>query len=634
VAEKTDEGNKKGEKPMSRSFAMRKPSSLRPLLLVAALLLSTLSPAQSSGSMCWHDTATSIQWTNSYLGRKVLDVHVDPKGNTYVGGYNYENYNGDKWNMFIEKFDRNGNLLWLKQQSPQQYSPNDNYKSSFCSAIASDREGNIYLTGTFGSQKFMIDSQVINNPNTYSQGYIAKLDSNGTARWMIHQYYASQQGPWGGADILFSDPDRLFVSIIGNGTFTFADGSNQVLPGGDEFHVLEIDTAGKYIDWWAAFGTNGGGAQTAYNPDPSIFYSNKSAVVSPKLQRLSNGRIALVGTFMNFMNMYTNMNITAVNTGENGFIAILDTSLGWVKVFRTYGTADNYQPGSGLTSPDIIPAAATDTSGNIYIAVRWGGAGASSMDINNQIQPDPRGGLVAKYNQNGSLQWYNPNGFSFIRSLDRNGNNEIAFFGEFPDSVRIRSQNRPDTVLTSAGSTDLFWGSYNPSGDPGPLWKFGSAGTERAFFMDNFDCTGNLYFAAVQNLGCSFQNDTFPNGGDHGLIAKFSFNQDCYDTLCPPPQYTAPSNGQGVAENLQGLAPVLVYPLPALDLVQVSFPFSQKITASVLNTLGKICLETRSCTFCDHLSLGTEALAPGIYFLELKDEHRTYIARFIKAGSR
>lgn len=100
------------------------------------------------------------------------DAATDPDGNVYVTGYTTGPLEGSvigSTDIWVTKFDNNGNRLWGKQfgtpDSDQAYS------------VATDKEGNFYLAGdTTGSLFSSKQSDVL-------EVWVAKYDSNGKQLW-------------------------------------------------------------------------------------------------------------------------------------------------------------------------------------------------------------------------------------------------------------------------------------------------------------------------------------------------------------------------------------------------------------------------------------------------------------------
>ena len=160
---------------------------------------------------------------------EALSVSVDPSGNGFITGYfsditisfntatitNAGGYYGS--DMFIAKYDANGNVLWAKDAGGT-----DNEEGY---SISADVNGNSFVTGFFKSTACSFGSFTLSNPNNYSDVFIAKYDANGNVLWV-------KQGDGAGTNEGFS------VSADPNGNVFLAGGfSNAVAPPGPQYPI-------------------------------------------------------------------------------------------------------------------------------------------------------------------------------------------------------------------------------------------------------------------------------------------------------------------------------------------------------------------------------------------------------------
>jgi len=121
----------------------------------------------SNGNRVWLKTA-GTNATNTATG-----IAADNAGNIYVTGWTTGSMDGNPAlggaDIFLIKYDSNGNKIWTKQTGTSQ--------DDTCKGVAVDSSGNIYLTGyTFGG----LDG----NPNQGGADiFIMKYDANGNKLW-------------------------------------------------------------------------------------------------------------------------------------------------------------------------------------------------------------------------------------------------------------------------------------------------------------------------------------------------------------------------------------------------------------------------------------------------------------------
>jgi hypothetical protein len=133
----------------------------------------------SFGNILW---ARSVGGAMDDCGRS---VSTDAEGNLYVVGYflsssitfgsiTLTNAGGN--DIFIVKYDGNGNVLWAKSAGGTDY--------DYAQSVSTDGNGNVYVTGSFGSSSIMFGSTGLTNPNVgWDNIFIAKYDSTGTVLW-------------------------------------------------------------------------------------------------------------------------------------------------------------------------------------------------------------------------------------------------------------------------------------------------------------------------------------------------------------------------------------------------------------------------------------------------------------------
>lgn len=139
-----------------------------------------LAKYDSNGNCIWAkqsggDTSYSIIGTG---------IAVDDNGNSYISGYfsgsptlgKIKLRNMGKKNIFIAKYDMNGNCIWARQNTG-----NDN-SVAFAHGIKIDRNGNSYIIGEFNG-KVKIGKNKLTSALKYGNLFIAKYDVKGNCIW-------------------------------------------------------------------------------------------------------------------------------------------------------------------------------------------------------------------------------------------------------------------------------------------------------------------------------------------------------------------------------------------------------------------------------------------------------------------
>lgn len=359
----------------------------------------------SSGNILWTKCITGT--TNKIIG--CSDVCSDSLGNIYVVGTFQGTVNfgtttltaNGLSDIFILKFDGNGNQIWIKQSSS---SLNSDGGKIFVDAI-----GNIYITGVFGgslgSQLSFDDKTVINSVQGYQDVFVFKFDSNANAIWgksisgpttkNVKSVAADNSGN------VYLIGDFLSPTIsIGNITLTNSVSDSST----PDIYIARYNSSGNTI-WAYSFG----GIQYDYGRDLKVD---------------SNGNIHATGGFagssINFNGTILNGNNNCANTYvlnfDNNFNVLWGKSFGYAynnngvsvdvdSIGNTYIAGDFYTSlnidtfnltNSGTNGWGDIYVAKFDTQGNTLEAKS---AGGNYIDEASRIRVDNNGNayLTGRY---------------------------------------------------------------------------------------------------------------------------------------------------------------------------------------------------------------------------------------------
>lgn len=144
--------------------------------------LSTFTIYGQNPSWVW---ATNTQSTSTSSGNAVT---TDSVGNVYVTGYYYApsiNFgsqvldNLGQSDFFLVKYDPQGNVIWAKGAGSPDFDEGN--------AVATDRYGNVYVTGSFNGDTIAFDNIILtsSNPGVY-HFFLVKYNSDGDAVWAIN----------------------------------------------------------------------------------------------------------------------------------------------------------------------------------------------------------------------------------------------------------------------------------------------------------------------------------------------------------------------------------------------------------------------------------------------------------------
>jgi hypothetical protein len=135
-----------------------------------------------------YDANGNVLWAKSAGGTDrdgALCVAVDASGDPYVAGrfssstitfgsYTLTNVSAGTPDIFLTKYDANGNVLWATTAG--------GVSADFASSIALDASGNIYMTGYFYSPVITFGSTTLTNAGIYDI-FLVKYHANGNVIW-------------------------------------------------------------------------------------------------------------------------------------------------------------------------------------------------------------------------------------------------------------------------------------------------------------------------------------------------------------------------------------------------------------------------------------------------------------------
>jgi len=144
----------------------------------------------SNGTIQWLQQGTGPASDYAY------GIGLDAEGNCYVGGsfeqaISFGNMqliaNNSSNDIFVLRLDANGNFLSTHSFGGSAL--------DLLSSMAVDKNGNCFLTGTFTSPELIIGMDTLHYASTGADAYIAKLDSGGNAEWARTAYGPGNQEP-------------------------------------------------------------------------------------------------------------------------------------------------------------------------------------------------------------------------------------------------------------------------------------------------------------------------------------------------------------------------------------------------------------------------------------------------------
>jgi len=344
----------------------------------------------------------------NYIG--VTAMSKDVSGNLFLSGYfnttldfdpdtaATHNVNPSGNAVFLLKLDANENFLWVKHWADNFDAGNANGTEEEGPAMVIDASGNVCFAGRYKETvDFDPGAGVFNLTSVGPQGYILKLDNNGSFVWAKNLVADTA-----GVDVVFprsiaaDASNNLYIAGEFIGTVDFNPDTVAAYNLTDSIQkgfLLKLAANGSF-QWAKQMGGAGSSAISSFN------YANAVAV-----DGASN--VWLAGSFMGTVTMGT---ATLVSNGYSDiFIAKLDASGNYLWAKSIGNTWDS----------DMANRITVDAANNIYVAGTYRSSvdfdpGASVYSITSNGSNDA---FLLKLNSGGGFEWAKSFGGSDYREL-------------------------------------------------------------------------------------------------------------------------------------------------------------------------------------------------------------------------
>lgn len=366
--------------------------------------------AKSAGGI-YDDVSTGIA-TNSSGEVIVTGSFTSP---TMIFG-TYTLTNAGVTDIFITKYDTNGNVIWSKREGDTN--------SDEANSITTDGSGNIFITGQYQSNTITFGTYTLTNMGI-GDIYVTKYDGSGNVQW------AQTVG-----DNFLDVGNGITTDASGNvyvtgyfksaslvvGTYTL----NNAAAGNADFFIMKYDGSGN--PQWAK---NSGG----------IFEDVGTSVTHD-----ATGNIYVTGYFKS-------------PTFSLGVFTFTNAATGTCDIFTAkYNSSGTeiWAKGAGGNIDDIGYGIATDIGGNVYVS---GHIHSTNMIVGTYTLTNAGVGVgdvfILKYDNSGTILWGDRMGGtaddgSSIVATDASGN---AYIAGYFNSTSITFGSY---TLTNVGSADMF----------------------------------------------------------------------------------------------------------------------------------------------------------------------------------
>jgi hypothetical protein len=200
-----------------------------------------------------YDTNGNLVWAKYYGGwsdDKARSIAIDASGNCYITGEikgaatfgsTTLNTNGGSEDIFVAKLDPSGNALWAKRAGG---SMDEGGKG-----IKVDVNGNVFVAGFFGATADFSSSTSLTAPNGFFDMFLAKYDSNGNLQWVNNAGDDWDDVAWA---IALDNSGNAYVTGEFNAAPMF--GSQQLITNGmADVFIAKYNSSGA-IQWAQRFG--------------------------------------------------------------------------------------------------------------------------------------------------------------------------------------------------------------------------------------------------------------------------------------------------------------------------------------------------------------------------------------------
>ncbi len=286
---------------------------------------------QSDSYLVKYDPNGNVLWVRnigSACGDFAVSVCTDASGNVFVtgffcsaslniGGFIISGYSGSL-NIFLAKYDPDGTVLWAKGATGTTNCDN------FSNSVATDSDGNSYITGSFTSSTLTFGPYVLTNggtPGSNHNIFLAKFDPAGNIIW------AKKAGEAGNA--------KAYAVCTDSGGNAFVTGGFQ--SGSVSFDAFTLTNTGFYDSYLVK-----------YDPAGTVLWAKSTTCTRDDEGKAvaadASGNIYLTGYFSSANVLFdtyavTNTNVAPFLSRENGYLVKYDSNgnIQWAK--NTGGTS-------------------------------------------------------------------------------------------------------------------------------------------------------------------------------------------------------------------------------------------------------------------------------------------------------
>ncbi len=557
------------------------------LSLFFLLQLTVLSSFSYAQVWAWAKSAVGPQKVESYA------IATDKTGNSYITGWFEDSIsfgsitlhavitnNDFASDIFIAKYDINGNFVWAKRAGGENY--------DYGNGITCDTAGNIYVVGLF-SLTATFGTHTVTSSGDYDV-FVAKYDPNGTCLWV------NSGGGTGwdvGSGVNIDKLGNCYITGAFRNTATFGTSSPMTSAGNYDIFVAKYDNTGAFL--WVR---NSGGP----GDDRGISISSDGA-----------SNCYVTGFFNGTINLGTS-NLTSA--GSSDILLAKYDAIGnavWAKR-------------AGGTFADEGKAIISDSAGTTHITGFFSGnslfgGGLDTLTLSSYGGEDI---FVGKYDYKGDLVWVKKEGgvhddIGYAITTDTAGNSYVA--GSFFIAAQF------DTIpMTGGYQDDAFVAGFDYYGKAKWVVKGGGVNPDVARGV-TVSKLGSCYTTGYFSTAATFGTHPITGVSDNDLfIAKID---SAFIVNIP---------NTGINENAIYMKDIVVYPNPSN--MDVTFQFETNVAdvrvgIELYDILGKevtdkvVVKEIKSFSNKKQIIINRGNLPDGVYLGKIIVGNKIYSVRLM-----
>ncbi|HKR06493.1 MAG TPA: T9SS type A sorting domain-containing protein [Bacteroidia bacterium] len=474
------------------------------------------------------------------------------------------------YDIFLAKHDENGNILWVRSAGGTN--------SDLGKSVATDLDGNIYVTGVFYSTSITFGSTNLLN-NSGSDFFLAKYDSAGNVLWAKNM---GGNGSDNGEDVAIDANGNVYVTGAFHSPLVIFGSDTLINNGQEDIFVAKFDSSGNVL--WVK------------NPGGSSYDEGVSICTD------ANSNILITGFFSS--PSITFGNIVLTNPGI--FVAKYDSSgnVLWAK-----GSGGLGGSGRGIC---------TDKSNNILLTGSF--ENSISFDSITLTGTWHDQVFIAKYDASGNALWA------------KRGTGINQDFGE-----KVVTDNNKNVYII--GSFNMPYITFDSTTINGPLNSvsplfiaiFDSLGNiictealESGGWSDGMDIAMDDYGGAYITSNFSEPNiftigndSLFLTGNENVFLAKFNSG-----------------TVQGINNTDFKKNKITFYPNPAFDIASISLNNIENRAGEIriIDVYGKIVYVQQLQSLNSNLpiKINVSNFSKGIYFFIIADGKGKTVNKFVK----